>query len=415
MNVIKFNVGKHITLKLEDESTVIYVNGQKFLQCKHLLLRLTHEKNNLSNIISIDDAERVLRDGKEENGMVKFNITPKQEFWGHSSNLQAWYEHHYDTVLLHSNLAFPLLKKLYEIGDNSARKVFKEEIAKRLAENYAPINEMFIEENYLSFLSNEELKSSYPKEIKIERLILASRKLIKIPPLINTLPIKGLKILNLTNNNFTLLPSFILKHNTLEILLLDRNQLKSLPDSLCDLTRLKKLNLSCNQLKTLPNNIEKLKSLEILNLYCNNLMTIPDSIGNLASLKKLILTSNRLQKLPESIGNLINLEQLSLRSNKLLSLPPTLINLKNLRSLDLSKNKFRDTATSDFVKMLSLKVARNNANSLIQKAEQFLSKNNSATSEQKSKILENIKKLKESMRSDSFEEIELKTHDLSSY
>ncbi|TKJ21454.1 MAG: hypothetical protein CEE42_13770 [Promethearchaeota archaeon Loki_b31] len=52
---------------------------------------------------------------------------------------------------------------------------------------------------------------------------------------------------------------------------------------------------------------------------------------------------------------------------------------------------------------------------LIQNAEQFLSKNNSVTSEQKSKILENNRKLKRIMRSDNFEEIELKTHDLSSY
>ncbi len=415
MNAVKFSVGKYITLKLEDEGTVIYVNGQKFLQCKHLLLRLTHEKNNLNNIVSIDDAERVLRGSKEGNGVVKFRITPEQEFWGHSSNLQAWYEHHYDTVLLHSNLAFPLLRKLYEIGDRYARKAFKEEIAKRLAENYAPINEMFIEENYLSFLSNEELKSSYPKEIKINKLILASRRLVKIPPLINTLPIKGLKILNLLNNNFTILPSFILKHNTLEVLLLRENQIECLPDSIDNLTRLKKLDLSNNQLKALPNNIGKLKSLNILNLYDNNLLTIPDSIGNLNSLKKLILTSNKLQKLPESIGGLINLEQLSLRSNELSSLPSTLVNLKNLKSLDLSDNKFHDSSTFEFVKMLGLRIARNNAYSMIQNARQLLSKNNSIPSDQKSKISRNIRRLEEVIDSDNLKKIDFRTHELSSY
>lgn len=415
MNVVKFSVGKHITLKLEDEGTVIYVNGRRFLQCKRLLLRLTPKKNNLNNIVSIDDAERVLRSSKEGNGSVKFKITPEQEFWGHSSNLQAWYEHHYDTVLLHSNLAFPLLRKLYEIGDRYARKVFKEEIAKRLEENYAPINEMFIEENYLSFLSNEELESICPKEFKVDKLILANRKLVNIPPLINTLPIKGLKFLNLINNYFTILPSFVAKHKTLETLLLEQNQLRALPESLCNLTRLKSLDLSNNQLKILPNNIGKLESLEILNLYGNNLVTIPDSIGSLTSLRKLALTSNKLQRLPESIGRLINLEQLSLRSNELSSLPSTLVNLKNLKSLDLSDNKFHDSSTLEFVKMLSLRVARNNAYSMIQNARQLLSKNNSISSDQKFKIIDNIRELKKVIKSDNFEKIKLKTHDLSSF
>ena len=36
------------------------------------------------------------------------DITPKQEFWAHCSNLQTWNENYYDTRLIHTNLAFPL-------------------------------------------------------------------------------------------------------------------------------------------------------------------------------------------------------------------------------------------------------------------------------------------------------------------
>ena len=45
--------------------------------------------------------------------------------------MQVWYENNYDTRLLHSNFSFPLLKKLSEVGDLLAKKVFKYEIAQR--------------------------------------------------------------------------------------------------------------------------------------------------------------------------------------------------------------------------------------------------------------------------------------------
>ncbi|KKN50191.1 hypothetical protein LCGC14_0635370, partial [marine sediment metagenome] len=67
-------------------------------------------------IQSIDDVSEKLNnalDGKNGEG---FDITPEAEFWGHCSNFQVWAEQNYDTRLLHSNLSFPLLKKLTEIG-----------------------------------------------------------------------------------------------------------------------------------------------------------------------------------------------------------------------------------------------------------------------------------------------------------
>ena len=46
-------------------------------------------------------------------------------------NLQVWAEMNYDTRILHRNLAFPLLKKLAQVGDPIAKKALKDEIAKR--------------------------------------------------------------------------------------------------------------------------------------------------------------------------------------------------------------------------------------------------------------------------------------------
>lgn len=415
MNIHDFKVNNYLTLRLEKGQTVIYTKGERFIQCKHLLFTDPQKKEGLFKIRSIDEAHNSLKKDKEYNALSQLKITPEQEFWGHCSNLQAWYEHDYNTTLLHSNLSFPLLKKLMELGDIMAKKVFKEEIACRLEENYAPINQLLIDEGYINYLSTEELEACCPKELKVEGLILASRNLVEIPPLIRKLPITGLKFLNLINNNFFDFPKFILRHEYLEVLLLKENQLKFLPESMTTLKMLKILDASENRLETLPYNIGSLKSLKTLNLYGNSLVSLPDSIGGLVSLKNLNLADNRLQELPESIGKLINLEQLSLRSNQLSGLPSTLNNLIKLKSLDLSDNKFQNSSTIEFVKTLNLKVARNNANSMIQNAEQFLSKNNSLTSEQKAKIFRNIKNLNKIMVSDDFEEIVSKTHDLSFY
>jgi len=42
----------------------------------------------------------------------KFLIKPREEFWGHCSNLQAWIEFDYHPELLHSSLTIPILKRL---------------------------------------------------------------------------------------------------------------------------------------------------------------------------------------------------------------------------------------------------------------------------------------------------------------
>ncbi len=53
-----FTINNHLTLKLEDDGkTTIYVNGQEFIQCKHLLLSLSINKigmlNEFQSIISL--------------------------------------------------------------------------------------------------------------------------------------------------------------------------------------------------------------------------------------------------------------------------------------------------------------------------------------------------------------------------
>ena len=67
-----------------------------------------------------------------------------------------WYEEDYNTNIIHSNLAFPLLKKLTEVGDSNAKKVFKEEIARKLSSKTESTIKFLLEEEYYKFLTPEE-------------------------------------------------------------------------------------------------------------------------------------------------------------------------------------------------------------------------------------------------------------------
>ena len=167
----EFRVNKYILLRLEGKYTVIYVNGKRFIDCKRLVIDIPkNDINDYDEIESIDEAsdlyDHYLIDNKVykgENGMIyptpySYNIPPEEEFWAHCSNLQCWAENNYDTRILHSNLAFPLLKKLTKAGDPIAKKVFKEEIAIRFSTKYFTTMLFLIEENYLDYLTNEEFE-----------------------------------------------------------------------------------------------------------------------------------------------------------------------------------------------------------------------------------------------------------------
>ena len=67
------------------------------------------------NFLSIDRLAENLDKTLELNDSLDnqdYQINSEMEFWAHCSNIQAWAENNYDTQMLHSNLSFPLLKKL---------------------------------------------------------------------------------------------------------------------------------------------------------------------------------------------------------------------------------------------------------------------------------------------------------------
>ncbi len=151
MKEIKIN--DYITVKIVKNKVHVFVLNEIFRQCKHVLINISIRKmKEYDTINSIDDVI-------ENYGEGDINITLEDLLLGHSSNLIAWYEHGYDTRLIHSNLGFPLLKKLSEVGDPLAIKVFKEEIAKRLLSGNWSTLTFLVEGGYIDYLSREELES----------------------------------------------------------------------------------------------------------------------------------------------------------------------------------------------------------------------------------------------------------------
>ncbi len=335
----EFKVNKYITLKLEEYTTNIYVKEKLFRQCKFLLIEVPIEEiTSFDEIESIDEAAEKLDSSLEDN---ETELPPETEFWGHCSNLQAWAENNYSTRLLHRNIAFPLLKQLTEVGDPLAKKVFKEEIAKRFTSGYIPVIKYLLFEGYLNNFNREERETLFsdPDIIPIITLDLRDRSLTVLPE--HVTKFKLLQTLYLSRNQLMTLPESIGDLTSLLDLNLSGNQLKTIPESIGNLSSLKRLYLYSNKLTTLPESIRKLTSLQDLNLNNNELNTIPESIENLTSLLYLNLSDNQLKTIPESIGNLTSLLDLNLSGNQLKTIPESMIKLKSLQTLHLSGNQLK--------------------------------------------------------------------------
>ena len=168
----EFKVNKFITLKLERDETNIYVVDEKFDQCKYLFL-LDPNETIAKDINTVDDAVEFFANTLEGEEITpqELGITSEQIFWAHCSNIQTWVEYDYDTRILHSNLSFPLLKRLTQLGDSKANRVFKCEIAKRIELGNIKTFSFLVTEGYLEFLNAEEMETIVEETMIIEKLL----------------------------------------------------------------------------------------------------------------------------------------------------------------------------------------------------------------------------------------------------
>lgn len=398
----EFKVNDYITLKLEVNpwegywETVIYVNERRFDQCKFLLLDIPIEKiKTFDEIESIDEAAEKLDRSLENINKHSEGIPPDVEFWGHCSNLQVWFENDYDSRLLHRNLAFPLLKKLTELEDPLAKRMFKEEIAKRMESGHYSVIEYLKEGKYLNYLNYEEryslIKNLKSKNIKteyvefkeglyefvinkkldlrekgikeitdikgldtfteLEELLLCDNEISEIKGLESLISLKKLYIrknqiseikglnhlvnleeLHLNNNIISEIKGLENLVN-LRVLWIDQNNIKKIR-GLENLTNLVWLSLNGNQIVKIEN-LDNLVNLATLSFWRNNIEKI-SGLENLVKLENIDLKKNNIKEI-KGLENLINLKTLCLNNNKISEIKG-IETLKNLESLNLSKN-----------------------------------------------------------------------------
>ena len=158
----QYRINDFLLLKLESNRTNIYINGRQFTQCKYLLLNIPTDKvKEFDDVRSIDEAAERLNHILEYQPKFNIKISPETEFWAHCSNLQVWAEYKYNPRLLHSNLAFPLLKALTDAGDPIAKEAFKREIKLRFESFDPSTQEYLIKNGYLKYFNEEERKEIF--------------------------------------------------------------------------------------------------------------------------------------------------------------------------------------------------------------------------------------------------------------
>ena len=261
----------------------------------------------------------------------QYHIPPETEFWGHCSNLQIWNENGYNSKLLHRNLAFPLLKKLTEVGDPLAIKVFKEEIAKRIDTGIFSVVMYLVEEGYMNYLNREELLSCLLEEIDAELILVLEKEI-------------GYQLdISLNFEAYSSSETVLIENKKvigINITLDDRkSNVEDLFSLLSKFAELSLLAIQKSNLKYVPSTIGLLKKLEYLTLCYDNITKIPDEIGYLSNLEQLNLEGNYLNMLPKSLSNLDKLETLNLSRNNLNEIPTTILSFKNLYELNLSHNR----------------------------------------------------------------------------
>ena len=108
----EFTVNEFLSLKLENSETNIYVNGERFRQCKYLLISIPLDRmHEWDHFETMDDIINATNNGRGEQ---RAQIEPEEAFKGHCSNMQAWAENGYDIKILDSRLSIPIIRQIMQ-------------------------------------------------------------------------------------------------------------------------------------------------------------------------------------------------------------------------------------------------------------------------------------------------------------
>ena len=225
-------------------------------------------------------------------------------------------------------------KLLYLIDARGSRKLYPslDEALKDDPENVFRLN--------LHAQNITQLSKRITDLYNLEELYLSGNKLTSLPDSFG-IKLKGLKVLDLSNNKFQRLPEQLGGLNNLAYLNISSNQVVSLPATLNGLLSLQILNLENNAFRSIPSEVFQLNSLEYLFLEGITLKIFPEEIGQLSGLKRLSIRNCGLKEIPASVLSLDKLERLILSNNQIVDVPSSLKKLKQINFLDLSANRIK--------------------------------------------------------------------------
>ncbi len=149
--------------------------------------------------------------------------------------------------------------------------------------------------------------------------------------------LKGVKKLKLACNLKEFPQEIISLSDTLEVLDLSDNQLSVLPDNIRELKKLKIIFFARNKFTEFPSILSEFPVLNMIGFKSNYIHTVPENSFP-EKLNWLILTDNKIEKLPNSIGKCSLLQKFMMAGNLLSELPETMRNCKNLELFRVSDN-----------------------------------------------------------------------------
>ena len=255
---------------------------------------------------------------------------------------------------MHSNLAFPLLKKLSEVGDPVARQRFKEEIIRRFTSGNENVQIFLYAEKYLSYLDEDMFLENVLNAEEANSMIeLKLKSRLRYKFVINFNDDEVRKRIFLEPLYYSI------KNGHIDELEIDLYQFNfSLPDLLLRFSKLRSLTIfSKSHLeKILEFNIE-LKTINTLTIKVEGNIKIPNLFQNFPNVSDLFINGDdiaRFEEIPESIGQLEHLEWLEINFIPLKKIPNSFKKLKNLEWLTLNnanlekipdKNDFKNLET----------------------------------------------------------------------